>query len=147
MTYDGVIIKPSLDDVLEHHGVKGMKWGIRKRRVAPGVLKRRSKADYAVEGKKYNDYYNKAIKQKEKANSLWKDADSKYKKLGKTRLTRMIRAARGKTAEAKAYSKAYDKASSADDRANEALRKSKKQYKKLGKTRITRIVRAAKYAK
>lgn len=28
--YDGVIIKPDLDDLLEHHGVKGQKWGIRK---------------------------------------------------------------------------------------------------------------------
>ena len=28
--YDGVVIKPDLDDLLEHHGVKGQKWGIRK---------------------------------------------------------------------------------------------------------------------
>lgn len=39
--YDGVIIKPSLDDVLEHHGVKGMKWGFRKRRVLKGRANRR----------------------------------------------------------------------------------------------------------
>ncbi len=38
--YDGVIIKPSLDDVLEHHGVKGMKWGFRKRRVLKGRANR-----------------------------------------------------------------------------------------------------------
>ena len=30
--YDGVMMKPDLDDVLEHHGVKGMKWGFRKQK-------------------------------------------------------------------------------------------------------------------
>lgn len=39
--YDGVIIKPSLDEVLEHHGVKGMRWGFRKRRVLKGRANRR----------------------------------------------------------------------------------------------------------
>ena len=28
--YDGVILKPSLDEALEHYGVKGMKWKKRK---------------------------------------------------------------------------------------------------------------------
>ena len=30
MEYDGVIIKPSLDEALEHYGVAGMRWGVRK---------------------------------------------------------------------------------------------------------------------
>lgn len=30
MEYDGVIFKPSLDEYFEHHGVKGMHWGVRK---------------------------------------------------------------------------------------------------------------------
>ena len=38
--YDGVILKPPLDDVLEHHGVKGMKWGIRKQKVSTGLARR-----------------------------------------------------------------------------------------------------------
>lgn len=28
MEYDGVIMKPSLDDILEHHGIKGQQWGV-----------------------------------------------------------------------------------------------------------------------
>ena len=30
MTYDGVILKPDLDEALEHYGVKGMEWGKHK---------------------------------------------------------------------------------------------------------------------
>lgn len=30
MTYDGVTTKPTLDEALQHYGVVGMKWGIRK---------------------------------------------------------------------------------------------------------------------
>lgn len=31
MTYDGVITKPEMDDlIIEHYGVMGMKWGVRK---------------------------------------------------------------------------------------------------------------------
>ena len=39
--YDFVITKPPLDDVLEHHGVKGQKWGIRKQRPTLGLARRR----------------------------------------------------------------------------------------------------------
>ena len=46
MTYDGVIIKPSLDDVLEHHGIKGMRWGHRKQRIKKGRRRRYSIKTY-----------------------------------------------------------------------------------------------------
>lgn len=46
MIYDGVIIKPSLDDVLEHHGIKGMRWGHRKQRIKKGRRRRYSIKTY-----------------------------------------------------------------------------------------------------
>lgn len=30
MEYDGIILKPDLDEAIEHYGVLGMKWGVRK---------------------------------------------------------------------------------------------------------------------
>ena len=30
--YDYIITKPNMEDILEHHGVKGMRWGHRKER-------------------------------------------------------------------------------------------------------------------
>lgn len=38
--YDGIIEKPSLDE-LYHHGIKGQKWGIRKQRPTLGLARRR----------------------------------------------------------------------------------------------------------
>lgn len=29
MIYDGIIEKPSMDDIIEHHGIKGQRWGVR----------------------------------------------------------------------------------------------------------------------
>lgn len=39
--YDGVMIKPDIDDLLEHHGVKGMKWGVRRRQLIKNGYTRR----------------------------------------------------------------------------------------------------------
>ena len=42
MMYDGIITKPPLEDVLEHHGIKGMRWGHRKSR--KDSLKKKNKS-------------------------------------------------------------------------------------------------------
>ena len=43
MTYDGVIIKPDLDEAIEHYGVLGMKWGIRRDLRNQGYVSNRTK--------------------------------------------------------------------------------------------------------
>lgn len=58
-SYDGVVIKPDIDDTLEHYGVKGQKWGVRKaiqrmgyknaQRLAKGIKKKQDKR--AAKGK------------------------------------------------------------------------------------------------
>lgn len=63
MMYDGVINKPSLDEALEHYGVKGMKWDKKKRkwqnRSYKGTGKLSSKFDQLigkVKNRKKNSY-------------------------------------------------------------------------------------------
>ena len=62
MTYDGVILKPDLDEALEHYGVLGMKWGHRKKRPVSLLKGRRNYT--RTESKKamneINSYYKKA---------------------------------------------------------------------------------------
>lgn len=43
MIYDGITTKPELDDYLEHHGIKGMRWGHRKQQLrAKGYTRRQA---------------------------------------------------------------------------------------------------------
>ena len=87
-SYDGIVIKPELDDALEHYGVKGMKWKKRKakakkmteeqkkkynaRKMADDVISGRRKASY-----KYTDvdpsnglYVSKNVYKKQKGYSI-----------------------------------------------------------------------------
>lgn len=41
--YDGVVIKPELDDALKHYGVMGMKWGIRRDLRRNGSVSKKTK--------------------------------------------------------------------------------------------------------
>ncbi len=58
MEYDGVILKPDLDEALEHYGVLGMKWGIRKDLALRGEIskKRRKKIEKAISKASYNKH-------------------------------------------------------------------------------------------
>lgn len=47
--YDGTLAKPELDDVLEHHGVKGMKWGIRRYQNEDGTYTSAGRRRYALD--------------------------------------------------------------------------------------------------
>lgn len=77
--YDFVITKPPLDDVLEHHGVKGQKWGVRKQRPILGMARRRVNTGLGILQKSRTSKYTKNAK-KRKGYSA-KDY-SKYRKKG-----------------------------------------------------------------
>lgn len=77
MMYDGVINKPSLDEALEHYGVKGMKWKKHKGLLTPTEFAKKGLEQY------------KKIKQLEELSESKKNSGSssttRYKK--KKRLT------------------------------------------------------------
>ena len=55
--YDGIVGKPDIDELLEHHGVIGMKWGARKKPETKGSVKnRRSKSKTA--NSSINSYFS-----------------------------------------------------------------------------------------
>lgn len=57
--YDYIILKPPLDDYLEHHGVKGMRWGHRKQKYSVKTYNKYKKAGMSKEEAK-----NQAIKKR-----------------------------------------------------------------------------------
>lgn len=57
--HDYVILKPPLDDFLEHHGVKGMRWGHRKQKYSVKTYNKYKKAGMSEEEAK-----NQAIKKR-----------------------------------------------------------------------------------
>ena len=79
--YDFVILKPPLDDVLEHHGVKGMKWGIRKQKISLGLNRARRKINTGVSQISKSRNTNYAKKAKNRKGYSAKDY-AKYRKKG-----------------------------------------------------------------
>lgn len=50
MIYDGIILKPSMDEILEHHGIKGQQWGVQNGPPYP-LDKGRKQTKYGFKGR------------------------------------------------------------------------------------------------
>jgi hypothetical protein len=134
---------------LYHHGVKGMKWGVRKARPqgdTTGMVRRKQKkAEINKNIKDYRKKYDSASAQSDHADALWKDAKAKYNALGRNRVERVLATIQNKSAAAKEYNTAFNKASSASDRADAAWAKTKEAYAKTGKNAVSRVINNIRY--
>lgn len=132
-----------------HHGVKGMKWGVRKARPqgdTTGMVRRKQKkAEINKSIKDYRKKYDSASAQSDHADALWKDAKAKYNALGRNRVERVLATIQNKSAAAKEYNTAFNKASSASDRADAAWAKTKEAYAKTGKNAVSRVINNIRY--
>lgn len=95
--------------------------------------------------KDYRRKFDEAEKASNIADEKWNEVSEQYKSLGKTRVTRMINAARNKTDAAKAYNKNYDKASELGDIADAKWREANRAYIKTGRNRVEAIVNNISY--
>jgi hypothetical protein len=134
---------------LYHHGVKGMKWGVRKARPqgdTTGMVRRKQKkAEINKNIKDYRKKYDSASAQSDHADALWKDAKAKYNALGRNRVERVLATIQNKSAAAKEYNTAFNKANSASDRADAAWAKTKEAYAKTGKNAVSRVINNIRY--
>lgn len=153
-------------EYLAHHGIVGQKWGVRRFQNKDGTLTSAGKKRYS-DGRslgnhkadikrakqesikkavsKYSKAYDEASNMSDSADEKWRAAREQYQKLGKTRVSRIIAAAKNETSDAKKYSKLYDEASSMADVADEKWREVNSLYIKTGKTRVSRVINNFKY--
>lgn len=93
----------------------------------------------------YEKKFESASKASDAADAQWNDVKSQYKALGKTKVTRMLRAGFGKSDAVKKYRSDYDKASEASDAADAQWREAAELYKTTGRNRVERILNNIKY--
>ena len=85
---------------LYHHGIQGMKWGVRRFQNKDGSLTSAGKKRYDTNDSKkndkkkavanYNKDYERSIKSQDKADADWVKAKDSYIKTGKNSVSRLI---------------------------------------------------------
>lgn len=134
---------------LEHHGIRGMKWGVRRFQNKDGSYTSAGKSRYGVGSKEaisaYRSSYDKASSMGDKADEKWRETQAARKEIGRTAIGRTIASARNNTEAAKKYNKLYDEWSNMQDAADEQWRDSDAKYKMTGRNRLERVVNNIKY--
>lgn len=134
---------------LAHHGIKGMRWGVRRFQNADGSYTSAGKKRYGVGSKEaisaYRSSYDKASSMGDKADEKWRETQAARKEIGRTAIGRTIASARNKTEAAKKYNKLYDEWSNMQDAADEQWRDSDAKYKMTGRNRLERVANNIKY--
>ena len=125
-----------------------------KLRVAKGELKAAKKSAKTAKKaatkaavKDYDKSFNTATKSQDKADRKWSDVQNQYKSLGKTRVTRALKATYGKSDAVKKYRREYDNWEKSQNAADKQWKDARKKYKKTGKTRAGRVVNNIRYGK
>ena len=140
---------------LQHHGIKGMKWGVRRYQTKDGSLTPAGRKRYTDKEEKektvksavrnYSKKYNDWNKTQELADKKWNSVSEQYKSLGKNAITRMLNAAKNKSSAAKQYSKAYDDWNKTQELADQKWSETRSAYKETGRNAVSRILNNIKY--
>lgn len=77
------------DSDLQHHGILGQKWGVRRYQNKDGSLTAAGRSRYHEKVKEYKNEYDKASRMNDEADEAWLDVKNQYRNLGKNGLQRI----------------------------------------------------------
>jgi hypothetical protein len=133
---------------LEHHGVKGQKWGVRRYQNEDGSLTKDGRVRYQKETvKQIGSMMESAKRKDQQSDRLYKDAKRQYKSLGNNLVERVNAVSDEKNKKAEKYRKTMDRSSALSDEAYDTRLKASQLYKTLGRTPFSRMNTMIKYDK
>lgn len=146
-----------MNNELSHHGIKGMKWGVRRFQTKSGALtpegkKRYSggsdkKASLSKNVKKYNKKFDDWNRTQESADQKWSNVQEQYKSLGRNAISRILNAAKNKSSAAKSYNKAYNDWNKTQELADQKWNETRAAYKETGRNAVSRVLNNMKYGR
>lgn len=96
---------------------------------------------------KYNKHFDKALDAQDAADEAYFKAKESYKKLGKTKITRVLAASRGQTDAAKQYLKDMNEAINLQEKADEKNIVQRRAYMDTGRNVVERVLNNLYYQK